>query len=272
MSNKVLLTIDKLSLDYSGSVNELDARNLAMTEWPSIKYNKTSTYRSRDDSEFGVMFYFKAGKSEVIFHAGESCYTGTATGPMADELAALVLNAWGGVVDITGTGGPGVAWRSIPDRSKLDAFTTAYIDAALSTSTDESREDGGDPLDRNYNVWDLSPLTLRRAFEVCSAFQRQNHDAIARAVSWREDQGLPGNGWAQAGYDFWLTRNGHGTGFWDDGRWPEMEGKLLDAASKAAGAVDLLLDDNGKIISSESWIPGMPEPGHRNPTLRPFAP
>ena len=34
-----------------------------------------------------------------------------------------------------------------------------------------------------------------------------------------------------AGHDFWLTRNGHGTGFWDAGRWkapPDPWPRLAD--------------------------------------------
>lgn len=39
---------------------------------------------------------------------------------------------------------------------------------------------------------------------------------------------------AQAGHDFWLTRNGHGCGFWEPGDWP-INGKILDLAAKHYG-------------------------------------
>ncbi len=50
----------------------------------------------------------------------------------------------------------------------------------------------------------------------------------------------------QAGHDFWLTRNGHGAGFWD-GDWPEEIGKKLTAAAKKFGETDLYVGDDGKL-------------------------
>jgi len=89
----------------------------------------------------------------------------------------------------------------------LDTFTKAYIEAALWTSTDESTPEGGEPMDANYGITDLAPETLERIKADCASFQGQhledNHDDVA-----------------QAGHDFWLTRNGHGAGFWD-GDWPD---------------------------------------------------
>ncbi len=55
---------------------------------------------------------------------------------------------------------------------KLDAFTTAYLECMLWSSNDESREDGGDPLDRNYSISDIEPESLARAVEDCAAFER----------------------------------------------------------------------------------------------------
>lgn len=40
----------------------------------------------------------------------------------------------------------------------------------------------------------------------------------------------------QAGHDFWLSRNGHGTGFWDrEEIWGEKVAQYLNEASKAFG-------------------------------------
>jgi hypothetical protein len=50
----------------------------------------------------------------------------------------------------------------------------------------------------------------------------------------------------QCGHDFWLTRNGHGTGFWD--RFPKTDAhKRLDVAAMAFGKADLYLGDDGKV-------------------------
>ncbi len=51
-----------------------------------------------------------------------------------------------------------------------------------------------------------------------------------------------------AGLDFWLTRCGHGAGFWD-GDWKEPHAAALDALSKQFGNVDLYVGDDGKIYA-----------------------
>ena len=48
---------------------------------------------------------------------------------------------------------------------------------------------------------------------------------------------------AQAGHDFWLTRNGHGAGFWDRGLGER--GDRLTNAAHVYGACDLYLGDDG---------------------------
>lgn len=52
----------------------------------------------------------------------------------------------------------------------------------------------------------------------------------------------------KAGHDFWLTRNGHGAGFWDGDwdRWPVLA-RRLDQASKDVGNCDVYKGDDGKI-------------------------
>ncbi len=67
----------------------------------------------------------------------------------------------------------------------------------------------------------------------CQNFQQQNAELLGQI----DDE--------QAGHDFWLTRCGHGAGFWDRGLG-EIGDRLTDAAH-AAGNVDLYLGDDGKI-------------------------
>jgi hypothetical protein len=54
---------------------------------------------------------------------------------------------------------------------------------------------------------------------------------------------------AQVGGDFWLTRNGHGTGFWDRGH-PDWLGRHLTDAAKAYSSADLYMGDDGRIYHS----------------------
>ena len=48
-----------------------------------------------------------------------------------------------------------------------------------------------------------------------------------------------------AGHDFWLTRNGHGAGFWDRGLGEA--GKKLTDAAHAFGECNLYLGDDDVI-------------------------
>lgn len=52
----------------------------------------------------------------------------------------------------------------------------------------------------------------------------------------------------QTGHDFWLTRNGHGSGFWDRGL--EDIGEALSEAAKEFGEQYLYVGDDGKLYAS----------------------
>jgi uncharacterized protein (TIGR03066 family) len=79
----------------------------------------------------------------------------------------------------------------------MNAFTEAYIEAALWSSTD----DDGTPLDDNFGAEDISPETLAEMVSDCEQFQTDHADDIGANLR-------------RAGIDFWLTRNGHGAGYW----------------------------------------------------------
>ena len=117
--------------------------------------------------------------------------------------------------------------------TEIDAFTVAYIKCALWLSNDESTPSGGVPLDENYSAEDLAPDTLAEIIADCAAFQRDNATDLSTIAS------------SQAGHDFWLTRNGHGAGFWDRGLG-ELGERLSEAARKC-GEVNLYVGDDEKI-------------------------
>lgn len=119
----------------------------------------------------------------------------------------------------------------------MKTFFDAYVTCALWSSNDESTPSGGDPFDQNYSVSDIAPETLARMREDCEAFQRDNG-------LWLDHAGTD----SQNGHDFWLTRNGHGAGFWDRG-YGALGEKLSDAAH-AYGTFDLYLGDDGRIYGA----------------------
>jgi NAD/NADP transhydrogenase alpha subunit len=73
--------------------------------------------------------------------------------------------------------------------------------------------------------------------EDCQQFQADNAELLAQVGTIK-----------QHGHDFWLTRNGHGAGFWDRG-YGEIGRKLTDAAH-AWGSSDIYIGDDGKLYIS----------------------
>lgn len=130
---------------------------------------------------------------------------------VGDRLAPVLNSERGNTVEIT------------------DPLTIAYIECALWSSGDDEHE--------SFDVFDfddLAPEALEQAILGCQQFASTYADEIAT----RSD--------SAAGHDLWLTRNGHGAGFWD-GDWPEPAATILDRAAKALGETNLYLGDDGKL-------------------------
>lgn len=117
-----------------------------------------------------------------------------------------------------------------------EAFVDGYIACALWSTNDESDESGGNPIDDNYSEADIAPSAREALRADCDAFYAANAADISRVA---DD--------SQAGHDFWLTRNGHGAGFWDRGLG--ALGERLTKASKAFGEVNLYVGDDGLIYT-----------------------
>jgi hypothetical protein len=136
----------------------------------------------------------------------------------------------------------------------LDEFLDAYIEAALWSSTDNADDSGGETLDKNFGVDDIAPETLARMRADCLAFLSNKLGGRLIAVAERlEAEGrwsLPGgvecSVMAYAGHDAWLTRQGHGSGFWN-GDWPNGIAEGLDRLAKEFGEFSLYLGDDGLI-------------------------
>ena len=107
----------------------------------------------------------------------------------------------------------------------LDAFARGYIEAMFFTESSawskaeiqddpegwaeaerEGVSDGTIPSDSTFG--DIAPDSLARIMQDCTRFQDTASNLLREAYSRDYDA-------AQAGRDFWFTRNGHGVGFWD---------------------------------------------------------
>ena len=108
--------------------------------------------------------------------------------------------------------------------SELNEFTRHYVVAALWTSEPEDEVTSGDFEQYGLSlVEDVSEDWLEQAARDCAKFQAENEGLLELAGS---D--------SQNGHDFWLTRNGHGAGFWDRG-YPKEVGDWLTKAAHAFG-------------------------------------
>lgn len=123
-------------------------------------------------------------------------------------------------------------------KAALDKFTLAYLTAAMWTADDEApggmdyRDTGraGDLIAKIY------PPNLEDAVKDCAEFQSANAALLAQAGN--EEQN---------GHDFWLTRNGHGAGFWDRGYADEI-GDGLTAAAKKFGEKNASIETDAVYI------------------------
>lgn len=99
--------------------------------------------------------------------------------------------------------------------TKLEIFTSAYIDAIYFTET-------GD-IDQPGSSDELTLLSKAAIYRQCRDFYEAYRDLIGGNI-------------AQAGHDFWLTRNRHGTGFWDREKvYGKALADVLTRASHACG-------------------------------------
>lgn len=114
----------------------------------------------------------------------------------------------------------------------INTVLAHYIAAALWSSTDDNDE----PMDSSYDVDDIHPDTLAQMREDVEAFVN-SVDEAGWDVSWWNAE--------QFGHDFWLTRNGHGAGFWDRGQG--KVGDDLTALAKPFGEFCLYVGDDEKI-------------------------
>ncbi len=117
----------------------------------------------------------------------------------------------------------------------LETFTSATIEALYFTDTGEGDQPGIDA--------ELTLDTLANLRADCRSFWH-------RFGCYIEPAGMTPE---QAGHDFWLTRNGHGAGFWD-GDWPEPYGDMLNQGAKCYGEFDTYLGDDGLITTAPELL------------------
>ena len=101
----------------------------------------------------------------------------------------------------------------------IDKMVTQYLVTALWSSNDETDPNtGGDPLDRNFDISDIDEKSIARAEKDCREFYKQ-----AEVLLGKHGVEITDLDPEMLGHDFWLSRNGHGTGFFDADYLDEKE-------------------------------------------------
>jgi hypothetical protein len=124
----------------------------------------------------------------------------------------------------------------VPTFADIDAFTQQYLETAFWTEEErlreEAAENGLDPIAHDYG-W--SSEALERAQQDCDNFRKEAQPLLDQAG---DDE--------QNAHDFWLTRNGHGAGFWDRD-YPAEVGAGLSQICERYGGITAYLGDDGEI-------------------------
>lgn len=116
----------------------------------------------------------------------------------------------------------------------INGDTLDYFEAALWSSPDYSENDA-EFLDKNFSISDINLACIVKAQNEISDFEEK-----------AEKKGIDLDDIDNIGHDFWLTRNGHGAGFWDR-NYPGEMGDILTELSEQYGNIDPVIGDDGKI-------------------------
>lgn len=153
------------------------------------------------------------------------------------EIESDIKNNLGNVYDIEFDIKGGILNKFIKE------MLIAYLEIALTLTADyynenhyydEDEEEEREDWD-NFTIYDISQDSWSKAKIDCIKFLSK----IPLTMIVNLDAG-------EIGSDFWLTRNGHGAGFWDRGYDDDVEKKLMDSV-KQFGTQDLYLGNNNEL-------------------------
>lgn len=120
--------------------------------------------------------------------------------------------------------------ESIWNRTSFeDVMIRAYLECALWT----------EELDTEYGIADFTSEAITQAIKDCLEFLEEFHDCILylhQRCKYNQEQ---------AGHDLWLTRNGHGAGFWDRGL--HESGEKMTSKAEKIGSVELYITEEKEL-------------------------
>lgn len=116
----------------------------------------------------------------------------------------------------------------------VDLALNAYLTAMLWSSVDDNEE----PLDNSYSISDISVEAVRQSTREIDLFFDRAGEVLMNynPVYW--------------GHDLWMTRNRHGTGFWD-GDYEKADASYLTTLAHEMGERYVYVGDDGLIYISK---------------------
>ena len=127
--------------------------------------------------------------------------------------------------------------------NKLKDFIYGYKLTALWSSSDNDKTDC-EFLDERFSIDDFDNDARNTIESDCLKFITSNKydlEIYSDSITYNIHESL--SAWEVAGHDFWLTRNGHGAGFWDRLGLDETIGKRLSDSSQSFGECDIYVND-----------------------------
>lgn len=118
--------------------------------------------------------------------------------------------------------------------TSFDEFVAGYVTCALWT----------EELDGKYSKDDFSESSMAKITEDCQKFFNENFYMWDTVDSGTEEFTIH----ELAGHDLWLTRNGHGAGFWDRPKiYGQANSELLSIEARKFSNRNVYIGDDGKL-------------------------
>ncbi len=124
-------------------------------------------------------------------------------------------------------------------------LTESAFESYIQTALWSTIGDTGEAFDEYYSIDDVHESYLETQRKECQAFLDLCGDNLIECACEILNDAPREGGLESFMHDFWLTRNGHGAGFWD-GDYGVLGNKLTELA-KTFGSVDVYVDEDNKV-------------------------
>lgn len=127
--------------------------------------------------------------------------------------------------------------KELYDKDEDSVLLVDYLESILWTDTDESTPSGGYTLDKNYSILDFTKEAVLKANNDCESFMKLAIE-ILEEYDWTA---------ANVARNFWLTKNHHGSGFWDDNTYEKQDRDKLTNISHQFSENYTYINENEQI-------------------------